>query len=65
MSNENFNFLMFIAGVFIGNWLIVPIFFHRTRKNGFFIGIIAVAILSVSFFIIKLVHWLIVHWLIG
>ena len=29
-------------GVFLGNWLVVPLFFRsRTFKDGFFVGLIA------------------------
>ena len=37
--------LMLAAGVFIGNWLVVPLFFRsRTHVDGFFIGLIAAAL---------------------
>jgi hypothetical protein len=36
--------LFLSAGVFIGNWLIVPILTKRTFKDGFFIGLIAAVI---------------------
>jgi hypothetical protein len=42
--------LALAAGVFIGNWLVVPLFFRsRTHKDGFFIGVIA-AILVIMFY---------------
>jgi len=34
--------LILALGVFIGNWLIVPLFLRsRTFKDGFFVGLIA------------------------
>jgi len=44
--------LMLATGVFIGNWLVVPLFFRsRTHKDGFFIGVIA-AVLVIAFYAI-------------
>lgn len=46
-------FGLFLAlGLFLGNWLVVPLFFpNRTHKDGFFIGVI-VAILAIAFCVI-------------
>ena len=33
--------LILAAGVFVGNWLVVPLVFKRTFKEGFAIGVIA------------------------
>lgn len=40
------------AGVFAGNWLIVPYFFqNRTHKHGFIVGLLAAGICAVIFLI--------------
>ena len=36
-------------GVFAGNWLMVPLFCHRTFKEGFAVGLIA-AVLVLAFY---------------
>ena len=36
--------LLAATGTFIGNWLIVPLIFERTFKEGFAIGILAALI---------------------
>ena len=36
-------------GVFVGNWLVVPLLFKRTFKEGFAIGVIA-ALLMLGFY---------------
>ena len=41
-----------VVGVFVGNWLVVPLFFKsRTFKDGFAIGVIA-ALLVLGFYVI-------------
>jgi len=39
--------LALAAGVFFGNWLVVPLFFHKTFTDGFFTGLIAIPIVLV------------------
>jgi hypothetical protein len=40
--------LVLALGVFLANWLVVPLFFlSRTHKDGFFIGVIAAAIVMI------------------
>jgi len=34
-------------GVFLGNWIVVPLVFKRTFKEGFFIGIIAAVLILI------------------
>lgn len=44
--------LALALGVFLGNWLVVPLFLRsRTHKDGFFVGVIA-AILVIAFYAI-------------
>ena len=46
MLKDNMLFIGLPLGLFIGNWLIVPLFGLRSFREGFFIGLIA-AVLSV------------------
>lgn len=49
------NLLLGISfGLFLGNWLIVPIFFKkRTHKDGFFIGLIAMILTLILWIFVK------------
>lgn len=41
-------------GVFVGNWLIVPLFLKRSFKDGFFIGLIAAVLVFIFTSLFKL-----------
>lgn len=49
-----YEYLPLALGLFVGNWLLVPIITTRTRRDGFWIGVICVGILSIYVF----VRWL-------
>lgn len=42
-----------ILGVLLGNWLVVPIFFKRTFKEGFILGVLAAVICTVLFLLAR------------
>jgi hypothetical protein len=42
-----------VTGVFIGNFLMVPLIFERTFKDGFFIGILAAIIIVIIHILFK------------
>ncbi|MBT6691085.1 hypothetical protein HOB10_01985 [Candidatus Parcubacteria bacterium] len=37
------------VGVFLGNWLAVPVVFSNTHKEGFFIGLVAAGLVLLFF----------------
>mgnify|MGYP001578376808 CR=1 len=40
------DYLLLALGVFLGNWLVVPIFFkNQSRTRGFFTGLIAAGLI--------------------
>ena len=40
-------YLALAASALMSNWLVVPMFFHRTSQDGFFIGLIAAVIILI------------------
>jgi hypothetical protein len=56
--NDFYFFLMIAFGVFIGNWLVSPLIIHsRSFTDGFWIGVIAAALVMVFYFVFRLIGW--------
>ncbi len=49
---KNFSWAL-VIGVFIGNWLCVPLLLHKTFTEGFWTGIIAGVIVIILQLLIK------------